>query len=100
MWVTPNSLYFPCVPVGPDVDDSLMFNKPDGSSNWVSVLSIGFNNEVLFGGKICKLRRGRVDTCWLCRIPSRDRVVLIAVRCSLRWIGVYRVHTLLGVGDL
>ena len=84
MRVTPNSLCFPCVGVGPDVDDSLMFNKPDRSSNWVSVLPIGFNNEVSFGGKICKLRLGSVDTCWLSRISSLDPVLVRSVQYSLR----------------
>ena len=84
MLVTPNSLRFPRVGVGPDVDDSLMFNKPDRSSNWVSVLPIGFDNDVSFGGKICKLRRGSVDACWLSRISSLDSGVLRLVQYSLR----------------
>src|SRR5205823_11518707 len=83
VWVTPNSLCFPCVPVGPNVDDSLMFSKPDRSSNRVSVLPIGFNNEVSFLDKICKLRRGSVATYWLSRISSLDPVLLRSVQYSL-----------------
>src|SRR5205807_727319 len=70
VWVTPNSLCFPRVRVGPDVNDSLMFNKPDGSSNWVPILPIGFDNEVSLGHKVRKLRLESVGTCGLGRIQS------------------------------
>src|SRR5439155_20706695 len=73
-WVTPNSLCFPCVRVGPDVNDSLMFNKPDGCANWVHILPIVFDNEVSLGHKLRKLLIESVGTCELDRIQSLDPV--------------------------
>src|SRR5438876_500260 len=84
VWVTPNSLCFPRVRVGPDVNDSLMFNKPDWGTNWVSVLPVGFDYEVSFGDKVRKLRRGSVGTCGLSRIQSLAPVLLRSVQYSPR----------------
>src|SRR6266487_342749 len=84
VWVKPNSLCFPRVPVGPYVDDSLLFNKPDWGTNWISVLPVGFDNEVPFGDKVRRLRRGSVDTCRLSRISRLDPVLLRSAQYSLR----------------
>jgi hypothetical protein len=54
-WMVAYSLYLPRIRISSDEQFSVFFNEPDGSTNRVSGLSVGFDADMFLAGELGQL---------------------------------------------